>query len=102
MIAPKGAVSNEMWKCISRGLDKIDAICNNATLLLDFQEDDFYKDVDIYDEIITWRALLHSSEMLNIHSSEGIVKNIFGESLSEDMKNLTSDSSEKKCKYFGN
>ena len=71
---------------ISRGLDKIDTICNNATLLLDFLEDDFYKDVDIYDEIITWRALLCSSEMLNIHTSKGIVKNIFGELLSEDMK----------------
>ena len=55
-----------MWKCISRDLDKIDAICNKVNLLLDLQEDDFYKDVDIFDEIITWRTLLHSSEMPNI------------------------------------
>ena len=55
-----------MWKCISRDLGKIDAICNKVNLSLDLQEDDFYKDVDIFGEIITWRTLLHSSEMPNI------------------------------------
>ena len=58
MVAPKGIVSNEMWKCISRGFDKIEGICKQADFILKIQEDDIYKEIDIYDEITTWRALV--------------------------------------------
>ena len=46
-------VSNEMWKCISRGFDKIEGICKQADFILNIQEDDIYKEIDIYDEITT-------------------------------------------------
>ena len=84
-----------MWKCISRGLHKTDAICNNANFLLGIEKDDFYKDVGIFNEMINWRALLYSLEMLNIPNSEAIVSNILEESLYQHMKNLITSSSEK-------
>ena len=95
MVAPKGIVSNEMWKCISRGFDKIEGICKQADFILNIQEDDIYKEIDIYDEITTWRALIRSSEMLGVHKAVGVVTNIYGEPLSEDMFNLTENSNEK-------
>ena len=53
MIAPKGVVSNEMWKCISRGFNKIEGICIQADFVLNIQENDIYKEINIYDEITT-------------------------------------------------
>ena len=34
MGVPKGIVSNEMWKCISRGFDKIEGICKQDDFIL--------------------------------------------------------------------
>ena len=101
MVAPNGIVSNEMWKCISRGFDKIEGICKQADFILSIKEDDIYKEIDIYDEITTWRALLRSSEMLGVHKAVGVVANIYSEPLSEDMFNLTENSNE-KMKLFWN
>ena len=53
MIATKGVVSNEMWKCISRGFNKIEGICIQADFVLNIQENDIYKEIHIYDEITT-------------------------------------------------
>ena len=95
MAAPKGIVSNEMWKCILRGFDKIEGICKQADFILNLQEDDIYKEIDIYDEITTWGALVHSSEMLGVQKAVGVVTNICSEPFSEDMFHLTENSVEK-------
>lgn len=39
MAVPKGIVSNEMWKCISRGFDKTEGICKQADFILNLQKD---------------------------------------------------------------
>ena len=43
-----------MWKCILRDFDKIKGICKQADFILNIQEDDIHKEIDIYDKITTW------------------------------------------------
>ena len=58
MVAPKGPISNETWKRISRGLDKIEGICKQASTNLGMCDGENYKEIDLYNEIVTWRAVL--------------------------------------------
>ena len=100
MIAPKGKTSSDNWRTISRGIDEIEKIQENANKMLELYEDDKYKDTDIYNEIVSWRAVLRSSGMLNGTEEEGLVKNIFGEPLSFDLDNLTLKTEEKMEEYW--
>ena len=100
MIAPKGITSNETWRTISRGLDEIEKVQVNTNKMLEDYEDEHYKDTDLYNEIVTWRALLRSSEMLNSKEEAGVIRNIFGEPLSFDLDNLTLKTEEKMEEYW--
>ena len=100
MIAPKGPVSNGTWKRISRGLDKIDNIYKSTAEKLDLFDEERYRQADIYDEIISWRAVLRSSGILTHFEEEGLVKNIYGESLSLDLDGFTEKLTEKMETYW--
>ena len=63
MIAPKGKVSNTTWRTISRGLDEIEKIQENAESMLCIDTNDRYKDTNVYNEIVAWRAVLRSSRL---------------------------------------
>ena len=41
-----------------------------------------YREVELYDEVVSWRAILRISEMITGVDSEGCVSNIFKEPLS--------------------
>ena len=99
MIAPKGPVSNETWMRISRGLDKIDSIYKSAAAKLDLFHEDRYRQPDIYDEIVSWRAVLRSSGMLSNFEEEGFVKNIYGEPISLYLDGFTENLEEKMETY---
>ena len=52
------------------------------------ESDEAYHDIDLYHEIVKWRAVLRSSQLLE-NPNEDSIKNIYNEPLSDDMDNLT-------------
>ena len=89
MVAPKVRISNELWRRIARGLDDIGEICERTNRNLDISEQDEYRDVDLYDEIVSWRAVIRCSEMLSHHHKDDAILNIYKEPLSEDVDGFT-------------
>ena len=55
MIAPKGPISADMWRTISREINEIEEICEKAEENLHVLKDDTYRDIDLYDKIAAWR-----------------------------------------------
>lgn len=100
MVAPKGVVSNGTWRKISRGLDKIDAVLENASKILETGDKSEYKDADVYNEIIRWRAVLRSSDMLTNKEEEGVIKNIFSEPIPFELDDITVTVEEKMKEYW--
>ena len=100
MVAPKGVVSNEMWKKVSRSVDKIDKIYKNTAGKLNLLDEDRYRNTDIYDEVVSWRAVLRSSEMLILSEDHENVKNIYGETLSDDLDDFTFKLEDKMHSYW--
>ena len=89
MIAPKGPISADTWRTISRGIDEIEETCEKLEENLHVSKDDTYREIDLYDEIAAWKALLRSSKMLDAHGSKGVVMSIYEEVLCNDMISLT-------------
>ena len=89
MLSPKGTISNSMWKSLCRGLDQIGQVYENAAKILVIDDSEKHREIDLYDEIVSWRAVLRSSEMLQCRVEEGVVKNIYGEVLSNELDDLT-------------
>ena len=56
-----------------------------TTEKLNLLEEDRYRQVDIYNEIVTWRAVLRFSGMLSDSCDIGVSQNILGEPLSADI-----------------
>ena len=78
LVAPKGPISNDTWKSISRGHEDLEAIYANASTILNMETEENFKETDLYDEIITLRAVLRSSK----HGlSPELLKDIFIERL---------------------
>ena len=100
MVAPKGFVSNQTWKRVSRSIDKIEAICTNTNANLNVTDEDSYREVNIYNEIVNWRALLRVSELCKNRLPDGIVKNIYGEPLNQELQHLTEVLNEKKDLFY--
>ena len=78
MVVPKGQISADTWRTISRGIDEIELIFKKAEEYLNVDTKDVYRDTDLYHEIVSWRALLRSSEMLDTYQLKGDVRNIYG------------------------
>ena len=64
MVAPKGPVSNETWKKISWVFNKIKKICNKLGNNLRLATEESYKEPNMYNEVVAWRALLRQSMAL--------------------------------------
>ena len=94
MVVPKGPISDDMWRTISRGIDEIEEICEKAEENLHVSKDDTYQETDLYDEITAWRALLRSSKMLDTNGPKGVMMNIYGEVLCDDIIGLTENAIE--------
>ena len=100
MIAPKGTVSNNTWRTVSRGLDKIDKVLDNAATMLETDTKTEYKDTEIYNEIIRWRAVLRSSNILTKKEEEGVIRNIYSEIISYGLDDITVKLEEKMKEYW--
>ena len=100
MMAPKGPVSCETWRRISRSVDKVEALQKHVNEMLGRIYKDEYRKVDIYDEICKWRAVLRLSQMINKTEEKGVILNIYDEPLSSDLEDLTSVLNEKMELYW--
>ena len=95
MVAPKGNVTNDMWKRVTRSIDSIENICKTTNRNLGFSEDDHYKDVNLHEEIVHWRAVLRKSEIISSQDSVGFITNIYKEPLNSKLESLTEVLTEK-------
>ena len=102
MVAPKGPVSNETWKKISRGLDEIEKICNKLVNNLRLATEEYYKEPNMYNEIVAWRALLRESMTLQKSEGEDAILNLYGEPLSMSLEDFTAATVEKMENYWAN
>ena len=100
MVAPKGVISNDMWMRITRGLDKIEGICEQASKNLIIPNEDSYRETGLYDEIVLWRAVLRHSGMLSNDEAMGMVTNIYGEPLCNDLDDFTKKLSDKMALFW--
>ena len=100
LIAPKGRITNGMWRMLCRGLDDIEEVYNNASESLSLGDGETYKDTDLYNEIVSWRSVLRLSEMLSGTEQENVIKNIFGEPLNSDLDDFTYHVEQKMEKYW--
>ena len=96
-IAPKRSISKETWKIISRSIDDIESIYVSVKKMLGLELGETYRDIDLYHEIVKWRAVLRSSQLLE-NPNEQSIKNIY-ETLSGDIDNLTEKLNE-NINYF--
>ena len=97
IIAPKGSISKETWKIISKSIDDIESIYVSVKKMLGLESDETYRDIGLYHEIVKWRAVLRSSQLLE-NPNEQSIKNIY-ETLSGDIDNLTEKLNE-NINYF--
>ena len=67
-MAPKGPVSCETWRRISRSVDKVEALQKHVNEMLGCIYKDEYRKVDIYDEIF-WQMLSSVTLSLLLSSS---------------------------------
>ena len=100
MIAPKGRISNSTWQTLCRGIDKIERVYENAAEILQIDDGEKHQEIDLYDEIVSWRAVLRSSHMLECRLEEGIVKNIYGEVISMEVDDLAIQLENKMDRYW--
>ena len=100
LIAPKGKISQQMWKTLSRGLDEVEMIHNTAKDMLNLDNNNRYRDEDLYDEITTWRSVLRLSGMLEKNHAENAIKNIYDDLLSMELDDFTLNTQEKMDKYW--
>lgn len=56
MVVLKGPIPAEMWRTISRCIYEIELICKKAEENLHVKNDGVYLDINLYDEIVSWRA----------------------------------------------
>ena len=66
---------------------------------LNMNDADNYRGPDLYEKIISWCALLRTSEMLSTEKSDGFVHKIYGETLSPELEFFT-ENIEEKIKMF--
>ena len=100
VVVPKGQISADTWRTISRGIDEIELIFKKAEEYLNVDTKDVYRDTDLYHEIVSWRALLRSSEMLDTYQLKGDVRNIYGEILPDDLVGLTENAAAMMYDFF--
>ena len=98
-LSPKGIVDKKTWQQISRSVDKIEDIYQNASSYLNLNEETQTRNVLLGDEILEWRAILRYSQLL-VNSESETVFNIHGESLSDEMSQLNTVLKEQMDNYW--
>lgn len=99
MIASKEDITNETWRRLSWCFDDVSVTTQQTKLTMNIEDDDNYKDPDLYDGIFSWSKLLRTSDMLNDKQNNGYIHNIYGETLSPELK-CFAENAEGKMKTF--
>ena len=63
-MAPKGSIAAETWQSIARSHDKVNNVVDHAMDLLNFNDEERSRFVNIGNEVVKWRALLRHSKYL--------------------------------------
>ena len=98
-IAPKGIVNSKTWQKISRSIDKVEHVIDNAKKNLGISNVNSERNILLENEIMEWRAFLRLSSFIS-NSKCGFIQNIYGEKLSDDLINLTRNLTNKRKEYF--
>ena len=98
-IAPKGAVTAKTWQKISRSIDRVDDIVENAKSQLRIFDIPLSRNILLTREISEWRAVLRLSGFLSGEKNT-VITNIFNEKLSNDLVDFTNSVSDKRNEYF--
>ena len=75
MLAPKGVVKKETWKCVSRSVDDVNVVCKNAFQFLQISDNTRSRSILLSPEIKEWTAILRDSEYLFQENGNSIVYN---------------------------
>ena len=100
MIAPKGAMSTEMWERVARNVDPVGAIVKNGMSLLNVRENDQYsiRFTPIQKELVKWMAQLRYTGYL--HTQSDFVLDIHNNLLNSELNDFTANMSRYRNKYF--
>ena len=81
-MAPKGSITAETWQRIARSHDKVNNVVDHAMDLLNFNDEERSRFVNIGNEVVKWRALLRHSKYLR---SNTVVKHLFRSQLLQNI-----------------
>ena len=98
-IAPKGIVNSKTWQKISRSIDKVEHVIDNAKKNLGISNVNSERNILLENEIMEWRAFFRLSSFIS-NSKCGFIQNIYGEKLSDDLINLTRNLTNKRKECF--
>ena len=74
-LAP-GSIEAETWRTLSRALDTFDEVYSNVSSKLKLRDPHIQQSVNLQNEIITWRAVLRSSNYLSSPNYSSVSKNM--------------------------
>ena len=78
-VAPKGSITAETWQRIVRSHNKVNNVVDHAMDLLNFNDEERSRFVNIGNEVVKWRALFCYSKYLR--SNTGSFVGIYGDNL---------------------
>ena len=81
-MAPKGSITTETWQRIARSNNKVNVV-DHAMDLLNFNDEQRSRFVNIGNEVVKWRALLRHSKYLR--SNTGKFVGIYRDNLNSDI-----------------
>ena len=92
-IAPKGAVTAKTWQKISRSIDRVDDIVENAKSQLGVFDILLSRNILLTKEISEWRVVLRLSGFLRVEKNT-VATNIYNEKLSNNLVAFTNSVSD--------
>ena len=91
MFASMGTDDTKMWQRVSRSLDDVTAVIEHINEMLHIYDTDGERHIDLWQEIIAWRALLRKSKYLKSYRNTETVYNFSGQKMSNDLIDLPSN-----------
>ena len=73
----KKCISNDVWRCISRNVDQIKGICEPTTDSLGVSQEKSYRNIDLYNEIVSFHAILRQPNLFSEKQSCDVIKNLY-------------------------
>ena len=98
MMAPKGSITAETWQRIARSHDKVNNVVDHAMDLLNFNDEERSRFVNIGNEVVKWRALLRHSKYVRSNTESFV--GIYRDNLNSDLLGITQKLENKHREYF--